>query len=154
MFFLYFFLWIIFNANFTLEIAVFGVVIAAALMVFTCKFTGYSLKKEKKLYKNLFRFLKYVVCLIIDVVKSNLSVMHLILTQKEEIQPTLVTFKTKLERPTTQALMANTITITPGTITVLLEDGNYTVHCLDEQFADGIENSAFIDRIKEIEEQD
>ena len=152
MYLIYFLLWIIFNGNITLEIVSFGIVIAAALLAFTCRFTDYSLQKEKKLYANLFRLLNYVGSLIIEVVKSNAAVIHLIISQREEIQPTLVTFTTKLEKQTTQALLANTITITPGTITVLLEDGTYTVHCLDSDFAEGIEKSPFIDLIEEIEE--
>lgn len=152
MYLIYFLLWIIFNGNITLEIVSFGIVIAAALLAFTCSFTDYSLQKEKKLYANLFRLLKYVGSLIIEVVKSNAAVIHLIISQREEIQPTLVTFTTKLEKQTTQALLANTITITPGTITVLLEDGTYTVHCLDSDFAEGIEKSSFIDLIEEMEE--
>lgn len=152
MYLIYFLLWIIFNGNITLEIVSFGIVIAAALLAFTCRFADYSLQKEKKLYANLFRLLNYVGSLIIEVVKSNAAVIHLIISQREEIQPTLVTFTTKLEKQTTQALLANTITITPGTITVLLEDGTYTVHCLDSDFAEGIEKSPFIDLIEEIEE--
>lgn len=153
MFILFFVLWIVFNGSLTWEIAGFGVVIAVALLFFICRFADYSLSKEKKLYRNAFRILKYVFRLIVEVVKSNLAVMNLIISQREEIQPTLVTFDTKLKKQTTQALLANTITITPGTITVLLEDGTYTVHCLDADFSEGIETSGFVDLIKEIEEK-
>ncbi len=154
MFLVYFILWIIFNANFTLEIALFGIVFAALLLLFMCKFCDYSLEKEKWVYRNAFRFLKYVVLLILEVVKSNMAVMHLIITQKEEPEPLLVSFQTDLKKPAGQALLANTITVTPGTITVLLEDGKYTVHCLDEDFAEGIEDSEFARLLKLIEDSE
>ena len=84
MFLLYFLLWVIFNGNFTLEIALFGVVIATAVFAFTCRFADYSIEKEKLLFKNLFRIIRYVVVLVIEIVKANFAVVRLILSQEEE----------------------------------------------------------------------
>lgn len=143
MFLVYFALWIIFNGNITLEICVFGVFIAALLFAFTCKFMDYSVKKELRTYQKLGKLLRYVFVLIIEVVKANLGVIHLILTQREEIQPVLVRFHSDLKGPVAQTLLANAFTLTPGTITVMLENGDYTVHCLDESLAEGMDNSVF-----------
>lgn len=145
-------LWIIFNGNFTIEILVFGIAIAATMLAFSCRFMDYSLEKEKRTYRNVFGILGYFLQMLIEIVKANLAVMHFIVTQKEEPEPMLVTFDTKLKNPAAQALMANTITITPGTITVLLKDGTYTVHCLDSDFAKDMEQSEFINRLKRMEE--
>ena len=152
MYLLYFVLWVIFNGNFTLEIAAFGVVIAAALFAFTCKFADYSIAKEKKLIRNFFRILRYVAVLIIEIVKANFAVIHFILTEKEEIEPTIVSFKTDLKTPAARASLANAITLTPGTITVLLEENVYAVHCLDNSLAEGIDESVFVEMLKKIEE--
>lgn len=151
MYLLYFLLWVIFNGNFTWEIAAFGVVIAAALFAFTCKFADYSIAKEKKLIRNFFRLFRYVFVLVVEIVKANFAVIHLILTEKEEIEPALVTFQADIHTPMGRASLANAITLTPGTITVLLEDNVYTVHCLDESFAEGIDTSVFVDMIKKCE---
>ncbi|MCH5254366.1 MAG: Na+/H+ antiporter subunit E [Lachnospiraceae bacterium] len=152
MYLLYFILWVIFNGNLTPEIAAFGVIIAAALFAFTCKFADYSIAKEKKLFRNFFRILRYVAVLIIEIVKANFAVIHFILTEKEEIEPTIVSFKTDLKTPTARASLANAITLTPGTITVLLEDNVYAVHCLDDSLAEGIDESVFVEMLKKIEE--
>ena len=151
MYLLYFLLWVIFNGNFTLEIAIFGIIIAAALFAFTCKFTDYSIAKEKKLIRNAFRILHYVIVLIIEIVKANLAVMHFILSEKEEIEPALVTFQPDLHTQIGRASLADSITLTPGTITVLLDDNTYTVHCLDESLAEGMDTSVFVDMIKKCE---
>lgn len=153
MFVIFFVLWVIFNASFTLEIAIFGVIISALLLLFCVKFADYSMHKEKRLYAGIFKIIKYVIKLVIEVIKSNFAVMHLIRTQKEEIKPMLVEFDLPLTEDTTQALMANTITLTPGTITVELENGRYLVHCLDEDFAEGIETSDFVELIKSMEDK-
>ncbi len=151
MFLLYFLLWVIFNGNFTPEIAVFGVIVAAAVFAFTCKFADYSIAKEKLLFRNLFRILRYVTELVIEIVKANFAVVRLILTQEEEIEPALVTFQVDLKTAEGRSALANAITLTPGTITVLLEDNSYTVHCLDESLAEGMNESVFLKRIEEIE---
>lgn len=151
MFLLYFLLWVIFNGNFTLEIAVFGVVIAAAVFAFTCKFADYSIEKEKMLFRNLFRIIRYVVILVIEIVKANFAVVHLILSEEEEVEPALVTFQADLKTAAGRSALANAITLTPGTITVQLEDNVYTVHCLDETLAEGIDESIFAEMMKEIE---
>lgn len=153
MYLLYFLLWVIFNGQFTLEIAIFGVIIAAALFAFTCKFTDYSIAKERTVVRNVFRFIHYVFVLIIEVVKANFAVMRFILTEKEETQPMLISFSVDLQTPFICSSLANAITLTPGTITVILADNAYTVHCLDETFAEGIDRSVFVDMLKELEKK-
>ena len=153
MFVLYFVLWIIFNGRITGEICIFGVVIAALLLAFTCKFMDYGIKKELLLYRKLGKLLLYVFVLVKEVVKANLGTVRLILTQKEEIQPVLVCFHSDLKSPIAQTLLANAITLTPGTITVALENGDYTVHCLDESLAEGMDQNIFTELVADIEEK-
>ncbi len=153
MFLIYFILWIIFNGNITLEICVFGVLVAALLFAFTCRFMDYSIRKEIWIYQRLGKLIRYVLVLVREVIKANLGVIRLILSQKEEIQPVLVTFHSDLKSPVSQTLLANAITLTPGTITVLLENGDYTVHCLDEELAEGMDRSVFTELIADIEKR-
>ena len=114
MYVLFFLLWVIFNGKFTLEIAIFGLVIAAALLWFCCRFVDYSLEKEKKIYGKIFKFLGYVILLVKEILLANKTVMHLILTQKEEVQPMLVKFRCSLKTPGGRAFLANAVTLTPG----------------------------------------
>lgn len=151
MFLLYFILWVVFNGNFTLEIAIFGVVIAAVMFAFTCRFMDYSIAKEKRLFKNIFLMLRYVFVLVVEIVKANFAVIHLILSEEEEVEPLLVSFKSDLSESAYRSALANAITLTPGTITVLLENNVYTVHCLDETFAEGINKSVFADMLAKME---
>jgi len=153
MFVLYFVLWVIFNGKITGEICIFGVIIAALLLAFTCGFMDYGIKKEFLFYRRLGRLLQYAFVLVWEVVKANLGTVRLILTQKEEIQPVLARFHSELKSPITQTLLANAITLTPGTITVALEGGDYTVHCLDESLAEGMDQSVFTKLVAEIEKK-
>ena len=153
MYLLYFILWVIFNGNFTLEIAIFGIVIAAAILAFTCKFMDYSIKKEIGIYKKVFKFFRYTCVLIIEIVKANFSVIHMILSEKEELEPTLVRFKSNMKTPAGRAFLANAITLTPGTITVTLEGSEYVVHCLDRDLAEGMDSSIFVELLTDMEKE-
>lgn len=148
----FFLLWVIFNGSFTLEIAIFGIVISLALFAFICRFMDFSIQKEIRIYRKSFLFFRYVFLLVREIVKANFGVIHMILSQREEIQPMLVTFHSDLKTATGKALLANAITLTPGTITVSLEKDLYTVHCLDESLAEGMNDSEFVGYIRKLEE--
>lgn len=151
MYLLYFVLWVIFNGKITLEICLFGVVIAAAVFAFTCKFLNYSLEKEKKLLKNSLRIFCYIVVLVKEIVKANFAVIHMILSEREELEPVIVDFQSDMKTSMGQALLANAITLTPGTITVSLENTEYVVHCLDESLAAGMDSSIFVEMLSNLD---
>ena len=154
MYLLYFILWVIFNGRITLEICLFGIVIAGAVFAFTCKFMVYSIEKEKHILKKSMQMLHYICVLVVEIVKANFAVIHLILSEKEEIEPALVSFEAKMKTTTGKAFLANAITLTPGTITVSLEDSRYLVHCLDESMAEGMDDSVFVDLLEKMEREE
>lgn len=154
MYLLYFVLWIIFNGAVTTEICIFGLVIAGVIFAFTCRFMDYSVKKEKRLYRRIFKMLRYIFVLVREIIKANFAVIHMILSEKEEVEPALVSFHTEMKTQAGKAFLANAITLTPGTITVTLEDQEYLVHCLDESLAAGMDSSVLADLLKDMEKQE
>lgn len=153
MYLLYFIVWIIFAGDITLEICIFGAVIAVAIFAFTCKFMDYSIEKEKKNLKKSFQFLHYIVVLVKEILMANVQTIKMILSEKEEVKPTLVDFKTDIKSETGKVLLANSITLTPGTITVELDDSGYVVHCLDESMAGEMDESVFVELIRKLEKE-
>lgn len=154
MFLLFFLIWIIFNGQLTWEIAAFGIVIAAAMYLFICKFMGYNPKMDLLLGRKLMMILQYVFVLLKEIVKANYAVMKMILSSRYEIEPVIVKFKTDLKTAPARILLANSITLTPGTITVSLEGDEYVVHCLDKELAKGINSSIFVTLLSRLERMD
>jgi multicomponent Na+:H+ antiporter subunit E len=150
---IFFLIWIIFNGQFTLEIAAFGVVIAGLVYWFICKFLNYSPKTDIALAKKLFEVLHYIFVLIVEIMKANFAVVKMIMSSKYEIEPVVVKFKTNLKTRPARILLANSITLTPGTITVSLSDDEYVVHCLDKSLAQGIDSSIFVELLEKMEEK-
>ena len=48
-------------------------------------------------------------------------------------------------------VLANSITLTPGTITIRMEGNEFYVHCLDKEFAEGMESSIFVELLSKME---
>ena len=151
MFIVLFLLWIIFNGKFTVEIAIFGIVISGAIEWFMIRFMDYTPKVTKGLLRNFFRIIQYVFVLIVEIAKANIQVIRLILNMRYEVEPQIIHFKTKLKTDAAKTALANSITLTPGTITVALEEDQYTVLCLDKEFANGIEDSVFVTLLDKME---
>lgn len=152
MFLVLFFLWVIFNGKVTLEIVLFGLGIAGAVEYFMYRFMDYSPKVTIRLLKNLLRILHYGAVLVGEVIKANLQVISLIFSTKYEVEPQIIHFESNLKSDVAKVTLANSITLTPGTITVSVEGDSYTVLCLDKEFAEGIEDSRFVQLLKEMEE--
>ena len=151
---LFFLAWVIFNGRLTVEIALFGVAVSALVFWFICRFMDYSLEKERNFYKKLPLFCKYVLLLLKEIGKANLAVCRLILTRKEVVEPVLVKVHTNLKTETARVILANSITLTPGTITVSLREQELLVHCLDKSLAEGMEDSDFVKLLERLEEED
>lgn len=151
MYVIFYLLWIIFNGQITLENAVIGLFVAGLIYAFICKFMDWSWKKDLRIIKYFAFMVSYLVVLLCEILKANVATIHLVFSEKYEIEPVLVTFRTRLKSPVLRVLLANSITLTPGTITVSLQDDEYTVHALDKDFADGIEDCVFVRMLEKAE---
>lgn len=151
MYLLFFLIWVIFNGQFTMEIAAFGIVIAGVMYAFVCKFMGYKPKNDILMAKKMIYIIQYFLILIKEIVKANFMVIKMITSSRYELEPAVVHFKADLETTPARVMLANSITLTPGTITVSLEGNEYVVHCLDKTLAEGINSSIFVTLLKRLE---
>lgn len=150
---LFFLVWIVFNGRLTLEIALFGIAVAGAVFAFVCKFMNYSLQKELRFYKKIPAFLQYLYYLVKEIISANIVVSRMILTRREQLEPVIVHVHTDLKSETLRMMLANSITLTPGTITVALTENDLLVHCLDKSLSEGMEDSVFVHLLHKMEEK-
>ena len=149
---LFFLTWVVFTGRLTLEIALFGIAVAGAVFAFVCRFMDYSLQKELRFYKRMPAFAQYIYCLIREIILANMTVVRMILTRKEQMEPVIVRVHARLKTETARVILANSITLTPGTITVSLTEDHLLVHCLDKSLAEGMEDSVFVRLLQKMEE--
>lgn len=141
----YFMLWLIFNGRITFEIIIAGALISVMLDVFIRKVLHLNLTAKNffMAVKILPHILLYVIVLLVEIIKANFAITKLVLSPNLEVEPCLVKFKTPLKTNAARVALANSITLTPGTITVSLEGNNLLVHALNREIADGLEGSIF-----------
>lgn len=151
MFVVFFMMWVIFNGQWTTEIALLGLFLCAALYLFAWKFMGYGPAQDLHALQRLPRALAYLWTLLVEIFKANIHVMRLILSPEYEVEPELIEFHTKLRTDPARAVLADSITLTPGTITVLVEGVRFLVHALDKTLGDGVDDSDFEHRLLKME---
>lgn len=153
MYFLFLLFWIVCNGKVTVEILLVGMILCLGLYIFVCKFMDYRSKTDWNILKKLFQGLQYIAVLVWEIVKANAMVLRYIFTLKEEVEPRLVSFDVDLKTQNARVALANSITLTPGTITVDLQGKHYVVYCLDKELAVGLEDSHFVKRLQKMEEE-
>ena len=154
MFLLLFALWVLLNGRITVEIIILGLLICGAVYGCACRITGLTFRRELQLWRRAPRALAYLVLLVWEVLKASVSVMLLTLSPRaKEVKPRMVRFHSPVETEIGKVILANSITLTPGTITCGESGGQFYVHALDEQYAGGMTDSAFVHAIRKMEEQ-
>lgn len=149
---LLFLLWIIFNGKLTLEIAVFGVVFTGIIYWFMAAFMNYSWQKEKLVYRLFPLGVKYFLILVWEIIKANVVMLGIVTRDKYEMEPVIVHFAPELSSEAARVVLANSITLTPGTYTVGMDEKELQVHCLDKDFSIELESSVFVRQLKRIEQ--
>ena len=155
MFVTLFVLWMLFNGRFTLEVLLVGAILSFVLTLFVKKFLINEVSRSTKRSVRVFVIMVcYIFVLIVEIIKANVMVLSIILKLKLDFKPALITFKPNIKSNSLRVLLADSITLTPGTITVdLSDDGTFLVHCLDKSMANRIDNSIFVEMINKMENE-
>ncbi|MBO5999101.1 MAG: Na+/H+ antiporter subunit E [Lachnospiraceae bacterium] len=151
MWFLFFAIWIILNGRITAEIVLFGIGAATVLCLFIVKVFRYQWHLEITFVKNFPIMVFYVLNLIREVILASLATSRRIWGRKGT-DAVLVEFDSGFRDNVRNVLLANSITLTPGTYTVAMENGIFLVACLCPEFAEGIDDSSFIRILRKMSE--
>ena len=148
----YFILWLAMNGRVTTETVTLGILVSAALHLFSRRFLSVHPASPTSMLRLLPRVLLYLALLFIEIVKANLQVIRLVLSPVTEVEPCLVRFRTDLRSEAARVALANSITLTPGTLTVSLEENDLLIHALDRDMAWGVDESVFVRHLRRMEE--
>ena len=123
-------LWLLMSGLYKTLILSFGAFSVMLVMVFTRRMTendGYELKSHLSVSK----IVKYFGWLFIEVIKSNWEVSKILLSQTVEVNQKFVETPASQKSDLGKVLFANSITLTPGTVTIETEDKSFLVHALN-----------------------
>jgi len=96
------------------------------------------------------RFIAYLPWLIYQIVLANIDVAKRALSPRMPIDPRVVKFKTILRGDVARTALANSITLTPGTVTIDIVDDVFYVHAIAKEPADDLLEGAMERRIAHV----
>ena len=151
MFLILLLLWLIFSGSLTLSNLLYGAAVSALVTLFCTKFMDYDSRRFYGRIRKAPRLARYLAVLAREMVRECFLVIGMIWSGRE-LDSMLVRFRSTLKSEGLRVLVANSITLTPGTYTVKLEGNEYAVHALDESFQPGIEYNEFFRLARTMEE--
>ncbi len=137
-FFVMYAIWIVFSGKFDLFHLSLGVISSLIVSILSADliFSSHRFNRMPSIYIG---FIKYIPWLIYQIILANFHVMKIVLHPKmmDLIDPKIINFKSSLEDEVALVTFANSITLTPGTITVSVSSfRNFSVHALDGHSGD------------------
>ena len=97
------------------------------------------------------RFIGYWFWLLGEIVKASLDMTKRIWSPSLAISPTMYILKASQPGELGQVIYANSITLTPGTVTVRLDDGNILVHAIAREVGDDLAGGEMDRRVTRLE---
>lgn len=96
-------------------------------------------KKIENLARKILRFLCFLPWEFYQIVLANLDVVYRVIHPKMPINPRIIEFDSGLESDFALTTLANSITLTPGTVTINIDnDGRFLVHAIGKKPADSL----------------
>ena len=130
-------IWVIANGTLASQTLITGVVVSAVIALAFASFARvYSVIRWSP--KVVFYYLMYLSVFLIELVKANLNVMWLVFSPRIDIKPGIVEIKTELKSPIGRLALANSITLTPGTLVVDIKGDSLFIHWINISATDPV----------------
>jgi multicomponent Na+:H+ antiporter subunit E len=144
--------WLILIPRYTIENIVAGLLVCWGALWFSSELLVEDEHASIYSRKGLVLYFRYVYHLVIEIVKANIDVAKIVLSKNMDIQPHFFKVPLHIKKDLNKVIYANAITLTPGTLSVDMDDDFILVHALTTAAANGIEGSILEQGIIELEE--
>ncbi len=141
--------WLLWSGHYEPLILLFGV--GSILLVMWLAHRMNLVDDESNPYHLAHRPLIYGPWLAKEILMSNLHVARVVLTPSLPIHPKIVRVQTTQHTDLGRVIYANSITITPGTISLDLRDGYIMVHALTDNTREGVESGEMDAQVTKLE---
>lgn len=96
------------------------------------------------------RVMVYIPWLFLRVIQSSLHLTKLILSRSLPIKPNLISYRSHLQHQGAIVVLGNSVTLTPGTITVEVNGSHLLVHAIDEEAGEDLTSGRMEKKIAEV----
>ena len=137
--------WVLWSGQFQPLLLVLGAI--------SCLLTAYLTRRMGYFEDDLFalrfgaRLFGYWAWLAKEVVRSSIEVARVVVNPRLPISPQIVEIQATASHPVDQAILGNSITLTPGTLALDVHRGRIQVHCLTQAGADDLKSGEMDRRV-------
>jgi len=143
--------WLVLSARLDPLFLVIGAASAAWIAWYTMQVLDHEVgERRDRGGFNPLALITYIVWLFVRQVVSGFSLAWVVVNPRLAPQPGVFRFRTGLEPPAARAILANSITLVPGTNTIEVEDEVFTVHAFNAASAADIAEAKVQRRIARI----
>lgn len=103
--------------------------ISLVLVLIMC-FRMRILDRQTAPYMTILQTLAYFAWLFVEIIKANIAVVRAVLSPDLEVSPTMTKIPTRNRSDLAKTMFANSITLTPGTVSVEMAEDHILVHAL------------------------
>jgi len=130
-----FLIWLAFTSTFALPEVLTGIVVSLVIAYYGYRsFTVRGVANVTP--KRVIYMIQYIFVFLWALIKANFNVAKIVLTPSLPINPGIVEFESKLTSDYAKMILANSITLTPGTFTVDLIENRFYIHWLNVEATD------------------
>ncbi|MDA0979005.1 MAG: Na+/H+ antiporter subunit E [Proteobacteria bacterium] len=106
---------------------------------------------SSEFHRIIWRLPGYWLWLVQEIVKSSWDVARLVLSPSLPIDPVVVRLKTGVREELGQTILGNSITLSPGTVTLDIHEQELLVHCIDRRSAEALLQGEVDRRVQSLE---
>lgn len=146
--------WIVLTSTFNLISLAVGAMVCFVVVWFTQNMQEPSNLSMKSWVAYGLAYLDFLGSFLFEIVKANIDVAKIVLNKNLPIQPQFIQLDVSLKQPKHLVLLANAITLTPGTLSVDVFEQHFVIHALTDQAAQAMldPNNILIRKIQRLED--
>ncbi|MDO9535064.1 MAG: Na+/H+ antiporter subunit E [Bacillota bacterium] len=151
MFFSLWAFWIIITGSFHFQQLIVGAILSLFLSWFNNDLFFRKDERPELDFRALLLFVRYAFHLVVAILIANFQVVALVLHPKMPISPGMIRFSRPYKKNLSKVLLANSITLTPGTLTVLVDKDDFVIHALTKKNAEEVVKWQLNEELSQIE---
>ena len=133
--------WIVLTERLTISSTIVGFIIAVIIYIYVKD--AYKGIKIIGAVKQIPLWILFLLQLVGAIIIANFQVAIIVLSKNMPIKPEIVTYKTQVNSDLLKTILANAITLTPGTMTVDIAEDKLRIHCLNQDYANALDGNIF-----------
>ncbi len=123
--------WLMVTGNITVLNLFLGAVIGTGIAYFNRELIFTYRELPPLTPHNTWILIRHVGLLVYEIIKANWIMARIVLSPRMRIDPGLVILRPKIKSEMIQVALANSISLTPGTLTLDVKDDVFTIHIID-----------------------